>query len=61
MITYTSPNTIRVIKSRKRWAGHEACIEDIRNPYSTIVEKPENMPLGRRGRRWENNIKMDLK
>jgi hypothetical protein len=30
--------------------------------YSVLVGKPEgNRPLGRPGRRWEDNIKIDLK
>jgi hypothetical protein len=30
--------------------------------YSVLVGKPEgNGPLGRPGRRWEDNIKIDLK
>ena len=30
--------------------------------YRVLVEKPERMrPLGRRRRRWEDNIKMDFR
>jgi len=59
---YSSPNTVRVIKSRRmRWVGYvermgrrEACTE-------LLVGKPEGKrPLGRPRRRWEDNIKMDL-
>jgi hypothetical protein len=33
-----------------------------RNAYRILVGKPEgNRPLGRHRRRWEDNIKMDLK
>ena len=33
-----------------------------RNAYRVLVGKPEGKgPLGRPRRRWENNIKMDLK
>jgi hypothetical protein len=33
-----------------------------KNSYSILVGKPEgNRPLGRPGRRWENNIKLDLR
>ena len=32
-----------------------------RGAYRVLVRKPEGKrPLGRLGRRWENNIKMDL-
>jgi len=39
-----------------RWAGHEARIGDRRNVYMVLVERP----LGRHGRRWEDNTKIDL-
>jgi hypothetical protein len=33
-----------------------------RNARTILVEKPEEKrPLGRRSRRWEDNIKMDLR
>jgi hypothetical protein len=33
-----------------------------RNPYRILVGKPEGKrPLGRLGRRWVDNIKMDLR
>jgi hypothetical protein len=46
---YSSPNIIRVIKSRRmRWAGHVAHIGDWNNAYRVLVEKPEGKrPLGR--------------
>jgi len=32
---YTSPNIIRVIKSRRmRWKGHVACMGELRNVYN---------------------------
>jgi hypothetical protein len=35
---------------------------DIRNEYKLLIGKPEvKMPLARSRRRWEDNIKMDLK
>jgi hypothetical protein len=59
---YSSPNFIRVIKSRKlRWARHVARMGEGRAVYRILVGKPEGKkPLGRRRRRWEDNIKMDL-
>jgi hypothetical protein len=37
---YTSPNTIRVIKSRMRWAERVARIGERRSVYSVLVVKP---------------------
>ena len=37
-------------------------MEQSRNAYRVLVGKPEEKrPLGRPRRRWEDNIKMDLK
>ena len=60
---YSSPNIIRDLKSRRlRWAGHVAQMEQFRYAYRALVGKPENKrPLGRPRRRWEDNIKMDLR
>ena len=59
---YCSPNTVRVIKSRRmRWMGHTARMGERRGVYGVLVGKPEGKrPLGRPRRRWEDNIKMDL-
>jgi hypothetical protein len=59
---YSSPN-IRVIKSRRlRWAGHVARMGERRGAYRALVGKPEGRrPLGRPRRRWEDNIKKDLR
>jgi hypothetical protein len=44
-----------------RWAGHVACMGEDRGVQRVLVGKPEGKrPLGRPGRRWEDNIKMDL-
>jgi hypothetical protein len=60
---YSSLNIVRVIKSRRmRWAGHVARMREGRGVYRDLVESPEGeRPLGRPRRRWEYNIKMDLK
>jgi hypothetical protein len=47
---------------RLRWAGHVARMGERRGAYRALVGKPEGRRiLGRPRRRWENNIKMDLR
>jgi hypothetical protein len=60
---YFSLDIIRVIKPRRlRWAGHVARKGARRNSYRVLVGKPERRrQLGRPRRRWEHNIKMDLR
>ena len=60
--TYTSPNILREIKSRRmRWTGHLACMGEERVAYRCLVGKPEGKrPLGGPRRRLVYNIRMDL-
>jgi hypothetical protein len=58
---YSSPNTIRIMKSRRmRWAEYVARMGEKRNEYRLLVGKPEGKrPLGRPRSRWVD-IRMDL-
>jgi hypothetical protein len=60
---YSSSNIVRVIKSRRmRRAGHVARMGEGRGVYRVLVGRPEGKrSLGRLRRRWEDNIKMDLR
>ena len=60
---YSLPNIVPGVKSRRmRWAGHVARMGDGRGVHRVLVGKPEGKRLlGRPRRRWEDNIKMDLR
>jgi hypothetical protein len=60
---YSSPNIVRGIKSRRmRWAGHVARMGEGRGVYRVLVGRPEGKrPLERPRRRWEDNIKVDVR
>jgi hypothetical protein len=45
-----------------RWAGHVARMEECRSAFKILTGTPiGKRPLGRPKRRWEDNIRMDLK
>jgi PAS domain-containing protein len=54
---YSSPSIIRIIKARRMIWGHVARMREKRNTYRLLVGK---RPLGRLGRRWLDNIRIDL-
>jgi hypothetical protein len=63
MRSFITCTFIRVIKSeRMRWTELGACVGEKRNEYKIDIRKPEGKrPRGRPTRRWEDNIKMDLR
>jgi len=60
---YSLPNIVRMVKSRRmRWAVHVARMGEGRGVHRVLVGKPEGKrPLGRPRRRYEDNIKLDLR
>ncbi|KAJ4425964.1 hypothetical protein ANN_27590 [Periplaneta americana] len=61
-INDTQEEIKRRINMGNAWAGHVARMRDFRNAYRMLVGRPEGKrPLDRPKRRWEDNIKMDLR
>jgi hypothetical protein len=60
---YPSPNIIRMIKSSRMEMGRACSTHgEKKNSCGILVGKPEGRsPLGRLKRRWEDNIKMNLR
>jgi hypothetical protein len=60
---YSSLNIIRVAKCRRtRWAGYLVRMGEMRNAYNIFIGKPEGKRrFGRRKRRLEDDIKMNLR
>ena len=58
---YRSPNIVRLTKFRRlRWADHIARMEEGWSALKILTGTPAGKrPLGRR--RWEDNVRMDLK
>jgi hypothetical protein len=62
LFLYSLPIIIMIKLRRMRWAGHVACMGEKRNACRILVGKLEGKrPLGRPRRRWEDNIRMDLR
>ncbi|KAI4496593.1 hypothetical protein M0804_000403 [Polistes exclamans] len=56
-------NIINVIKSRElRWAVHRARMDKDRTVYKILNDRLDGKrPLGRPRRRWEDNIRIDIR
>ena len=59
---YCSPNTVRVMKSRRlRWAGHVARMEEGRSAFKILSGTTTGKKsLGRPRRRWEESMGINL-
>jgi hypothetical protein len=59
---YSSPNIVRVIKSRRmKWMGQVARMEARTGVHGVLVGKPEGKrPPGGPRLRWEDNIKIGI-
>jgi len=58
---YASPNTIKVIKLRRIWAGQVARMEEMGNAYKMLVGKPEGKrPQERPRHRWRTMLQWIL-
>jgi len=45
-----------------KWVGYAACMGNGRGVYRILIGRPEGkIPRGRPKRRWEDNVKMDLR
>ena len=61
--SYSSPNIVRVMKSRRlKWTGNVARMEEGRNTFKILTGTPTGKrPLGRHRYRWKDNIRIDFK
>jgi len=54
-------NTSPDMTIKLRWAGHTACMAEMRNAYKILVRKPEGKGPPRIPRhRWGDNVRMNV-